>query len=114
MIYRARPEFPDLLENAGLRQSVVAARAEVNRYYLSHIAAGRRNISGATAARIAAVYGNAKGITQEEATDRLFVMVAEKKNRGTPRQRDERGRFVKDDPSPKANDPSSPPVPSGQ
>jgi transcriptional regulator with XRE-family HTH domain len=85
-----------LLETAGLRQSDVAERAEMSRYYLSHIAAGRRNLSGATAARIAAIYGDTKGISQEEATELLFVVVAEKKHGGSPRKRGERGRFVKE------------------
>ena len=74
---------------------MVVGRAEMSRHYLSHVAAGRRNISGAFAARIAAIYGEEKGISQEEATERLFEVVAEKKNIGTPRQRGEHGRFVK-------------------
>ncbi len=95
MIYHARPEFPQLLETAGLTQSEVARRAEMSRHYLSHVAAGRRNMSGAFAARIAAIYSEEKGISQKEATERLFEVVAEKKNIGTPRQRGEHGRFVK-------------------
>jgi transcriptional regulator with XRE-family HTH domain len=98
MIYRARPEFPQLLETAGLTQSEVARRAEMSRHYLSHVAARRRNISGAFAARIAVIYGEEKGVSQEDATDRLFEVVAEKKNSGTPRLRGERGRFVKGEP----------------
>lgn len=98
MIYRARAAFPRLLETAGLTQSAVAKRAEMSRHYLSHAAAGRRNIGGAFVARIAAIYGEAKGISQEEATACLFELVAEKKNTGTPRQRGEHGRFVKSEP----------------
>lgn len=97
MIYRARPAFSRLLETAGLTQSEVARRAEMNRHYLAHVAPTRRNISGAFAARIAVIYAEAQGVSQEEATEQLFEVVAEKKNRGTPRLRGERGRFVKQD-----------------
>jgi hypothetical protein len=47
-----------LLGTAGLRQSDVARRAQISQYSLSHIVAGRRNVGGAIAARIAAVYGD--------------------------------------------------------
>jgi hypothetical protein len=99
MIYRATPEFPTFIERAGLRSIELAERAAVNRFYLNHIAAGRRNLSGALAARIATVYAATTGLSLETALDRLFIVVAEKKNTG-PRKRGAGGRFVKaDDPA---------------
>lgn len=83
-----------LLEQAGLTQAETATNAEINRYHLAHVAAGRRNVSGASAARVAAVYAARAGVSQEEAMARLFVAVRERKNT-TTRPRGALGRFVK-------------------
>lgn len=96
MIYQAAKSFATLLEQAGLTQTETAAQANVNRYHLAHVAAGRRNLSGAYAARIAAVYASRTGISQEEAVARLFVAVRERKSAGE-RPRGASGRFIKVD-----------------
>ncbi|WP_322489299.1 helix-turn-helix domain-containing protein [Chloroflexus sp.] len=96
MIYQASEEFVALLELAGIRQSELARRINTPRSAVSHVAARRRNIGGAAAARIAAVYSEAASISQEEALARLFVPVAEKKYQVSDRKRGARGRFVKE------------------
>jgi hypothetical protein len=73
----------------------------VNRYHLAHVAAGRRNLSGAYAARIATVYATQAGLSQEEAMKRLFIAVRERKSEG-PRPRGASGRFIKADTGHKA------------
>ena len=83
MIYQATESFTTLLEQAGLTQAETAAQANVNRYHLAHVAAGRRNLSGAYAARIAVVYAAHVGSTQTEAMARLFVAVRERKSEGS-------------------------------
>lgn len=96
MIYQAREAFVALLEGAGIRQSELARRISTSRSALSHIAARRRNVGGALAGRIAAVYGEAARVSQEEALARLFVLVAEKKYAVGHRARGARGQFVKE------------------
>ncbi|MEI6181205.1 MAG: hypothetical protein WCP31_10650 [Chloroflexales bacterium] len=96
VIYQATAMFAILLERAGLTQTQTATQAQVNRYHLAHVAAGRRNVSGAYAARIAAVYAVRLGIMQDEALAHLFVAVRERKNT-TARPRGTTGRFVKTD-----------------
>ena len=96
MIYQATESFTTLLEQAGLTQAETAAQANVNRYHLAHVAAGRRNLSGAYAARIAVVYAAHVGSTQTEAMARLFVAVRERKSEGS-RPRGASGRFIKVD-----------------
>lgn len=94
VIYEASDNLTTLLERAGLTQAMTAAEAQVNRYHLAHVAAGRRNVSGAYAARIAAVYAARVGVTQDEALVQLFVLVRERKNT-TARPRGAAGRFVR-------------------
>jgi transcriptional regulator with XRE-family HTH domain len=94
VIYQAIKIFATLLEQAGLTQTETAAQAQINRYHLAHVAAGRRNLSGAYAARIAAVYAARTGISQDEARDRLFVAVREHKSVHV-RPRGASGRFIK-------------------
>jgi hypothetical protein len=94
VIYQASENLTMLLERAGLTQAMTAAEAQVNRYHLAHVAAGRRNVSGAYAARIAAAYAAHVGITQDEALVQLFVPVRERKNT-TARARGAAGRFVR-------------------
>jgi len=94
VIYQAAEDFAILLERAGLTQAETAAQAQVNRHNLAHVAAGRRNVSGASAARIASVYAARAGLTQADALAQLFVAVRERKNT-TDRPRDASGRFVK-------------------
>ncbi len=94
MIYQAAEPFATLLEQAGLTQSETAAQADVNRHHLAHVVAGRRNVSGALAARIAGVYAARVGVTPTEALGRLFMVVRERKNT-TSRPRGASGRFVK-------------------
>jgi transcriptional regulator with XRE-family HTH domain len=102
VIYQAAESFAALLEQAGLTQAEAAAQSSVNRYHLAHVSAGRRNLSGAYAARIAAVYAARVGVSQDEAMGRLFVAVRERKSEG-PRPRGASGRFVKADPGHKAS-----------
>lgn len=102
MIYQASEEFVALLEGAGIRQSELARRINTPRSAISHVAARRRNIGGASAARIAAVYSEAAHISQEEALARLFVLVAEKKYEVSGRKRGARGRFTKQTEEPEA------------
>jgi plasmid maintenance system antidote protein VapI len=106
MIYQAREEFAALLEAAGIRQSELARRIKSTRSSVSHMAARRRNIGGAFAARIAAAYSEAAQVTQEEALQRLFVLVAEKKYQVADRKRGARGRFMKAEQEPNALSPS--------
>lgn len=96
MIYQAHPEFADRLERAGIMQRELAERIGMSRFTLSHVAARRRNISGVFAARIARAYSEIMHISPEEAMTQLFVSVAEKKHRSTPRKRGASGRFVKE------------------
>ncbi|MFV9505976.1 MAG: helix-turn-helix domain-containing protein [Oscillochloridaceae bacterium umkhey_bin13] len=96
MIYQIAETFATLIEQAGLTQAETAAQAGVNRFHLAHVAAGRRNLSGAYAARIASVYAARVGVSQEEAMARLFVVVRQRKSEG-PRPRGASGRFVKAD-----------------
>ncbi|NTW02043.1 MAG: helix-turn-helix transcriptional regulator [Oscillochloris sp.] len=94
MIYQANKSFTALLEQAGLTQTETASQAQINRYHLAHVAAGRRNLSGAYAARIAAVYASRTGIAQDVALDQLFVVVRKCKSEGV-RLRGAMGRFIK-------------------
>ena len=94
MSYQAKPAFALLVERAGLSYAGLAERATINRFFLSHLVAHRRNASGAVASRIATVYAKEVHISQDEAIDRLFTTVHTKKG-GENRQRDENGRFVK-------------------
>lgn len=94
VIYQVTETFTTLLEQAGLTQTETAAQAQINRYHLAHVAAGRRNLSGAYAARIAAVYAARTGISQDEASDRLFIAVRERKSVDV-RPRGASGRFIK-------------------
>lgn len=96
MIYQASQEFAALLERAGIRQKELAERIKMSRFSLSHIAARRRNISGAFAGRIATAYSEAAHTTYEEALALLFVPVAEKKYEVSNRKRGAGGRFVKE------------------
>lgn len=96
MIYQAREKFAALLEAAGIRQSELARRVNTPRSSISHMAARRRNVGGALAARIATVYSEVTHITQQEALERLFVTVAEKKYQVGNRKRGSRGQFVKE------------------
>lgn len=107
MIYQAREEFAALLEAAGIRQSDLARRIQSTRSSISHIAARRRNIGGALAARIAAAYGETTHVPQEEALQRLFVLVAEKKYQVAGRKRGAHGRFVKEEQESEAQAPSN-------
>lgn len=104
MIYQAAESFATLLEHAGLTQAETAAQAAVNRHHLAHVAAGRRNLSGAYAARIAQVYAARAGVAQEEAMARLFVAVRERKHAGD-RPRGASGRFIKVGAATKAEQP---------
>ena len=94
LIYEASENLTTLLERAGLTQAMTAAEAQVNRYHLAHVAAGRRNVSGAYAARIASVYAARVGVTQDEALARLFVPLRERKNT-TVQPRGAAGRFIR-------------------
>jgi transcriptional regulator with XRE-family HTH domain len=96
VIYQAAETFATLLEQAGLTQAETAAQAQINRHHLAHVAAGRRNLSGAYAARIAAVYAAKLAIAQEAALARLFVAVRERKSVAV-RPRGATGRFIKAD-----------------
>lgn len=96
MIYQASPEFASLLERAGIRQKELAERIKMSRFSLSHVAARRRNISGAFAGRIAMAYGEMMHVSHEEALAQLFVPVAEKKYEVSNRKRGARGRFAKE------------------
>jgi len=94
VIYQVAETFIALLEQAGLTQAETAAQAQINRYHLAHVAAGRRNLSGAYAARIAKVYASRTDIAQDEAITRLFVAVRERKS-VVSRPRGVSGRFIK-------------------
>jgi transcriptional regulator with XRE-family HTH domain len=94
VIYQAADSFAVRLEQAGLSQAETAALASVNRYHLAHVAAGRRNLSGAYAARIAAVYAARTGVSQEEAMEHLFIIVRRQKSE-VQRPRGAAGRFTK-------------------
>lgn len=102
MIYQVANAFATLLEQAGLTQAETAAQARVNRFHLAHVSAGRRNLSGAYAARIAAVYAARVGISQEEAMGRLFIAVRQRKSE-VQRPRGASGRFIKTDPGHEAS-----------
>lgn len=95
VIYQAAEGFSIRIERAGLTQVEIAERAEVNRYHLAHIAAGRRNVGGAYATRIASVYAAQMQLSLDEALACLFTIVREQKST-TGRHRDATGRFVKD------------------
>lgn len=96
MIYQATKSFATLLEQAGLTQAETASQANVNRFHLAHVSAGRRNLGGAYAARIALVYAARAGVSQEEAMARLFIAVRQRKSE-VQRPRGASGRFIKSD-----------------
>lgn len=107
-IYQAKPEFDELFARAGLSQIETARLTEtallkpLSVFTLAHVARRRQNAGAKTAHRIAKVYAEAAGISQDAAITLLFDEVADRK--GPARQRGAGGQFVSADMSEESND----------
>src|SRR6266545_4701709 len=97
-IYRAKPEFDELFARVGLSQIETARLTETAQlkplsvFTLAHVARRRQNAGAKTAHRIAKVYAEVAGISQDAAITLLFDEVADRK--GPTRQRGAGGQFV--------------------
>src|SRR5439155_7471809 len=107
-IYQAKPEFDDLFARAGLSQAETARLTEtallkpISVFTLAHVARRRQNAGAKTAHRIAKVYAEAAGISQDAAITLLFDEIAESK--GPARRRGAGGQFVSADATEASND----------
>jgi hypothetical protein len=97
-IYTARAHFDELLARAGLSQAETARRTgtaqmgPISVFTLAHVARRRQNAGAKTAHRIAKVYAEVAGITQDAAIALLFEEIADRK--GPARQRGPHGQFI--------------------
>lgn len=100
-IYQAKPAFDELFTRAGLSQAETARLtrtaqlAPLSVFTLAHIAKRRQNAGAKTAHRIAHVYAEATGISQDAAIAQLFDEIADRK--GPVRQRGAGGQFISAD-----------------
>ena len=107
-IYQAKPEFDELFARAGLSQIETARLTEtvqlkpISVFTLAHVARRRQNAGAKTAHRIAKVYAEVAGISQDAAITLLFDEIADRK--GPARPRGAGGQFVSADTAEESND----------
>jgi hypothetical protein len=97
--YQAKPAFDELFARAGLSQAETARLtrtaqlAPLSVFTLAHIAKRRQKASAKTAHRIARVYAEAAGISQDAAITQLFDESGAQER--PARRRDARGKYCK-------------------